>query len=131
MGFITGSSLFADSTRIENVPCEAAALVGHAVRMTSGGIAVRALADTFDNSNVIGIIESKAASTVCTVRFLGVTLDIYSGLDVTKEYYLSHITPGELTTSIPTGSGTIILKLGQPYNGSRFLVTKGTRTVRA
>lgn len=132
MAFIGQTSLFQprDATKLVGVPCEASAQVGHWVRMSSG-TAVRAQADVFANSNVIGVIEEKSSPTVCTIRFLGETLDIFTGLDETKEYYLSEITPGEMTTIPPTTPGNIIIKVGQPVTATAFLVLKGTRIQRA
>jgi hypothetical protein len=119
-----------DATKLEGITCEATAEIGHWVRM-SGGIAVRALADSFNNSNIIGVIEAKSNSTTCTIRFLGETDSIFSGLDETKEYYLSDVNPGEMTTAVPTTSGHIILKVGQPVTTTEFLVLKGIRIQRA
>lgn len=132
MAFIGQTSLFSprDASKLEGVPCEAAAQVGHWVRM-SGGTAVRAQADVLANSNVIGVIEAKSSATVCTIRFLGETEDIFVGLDETKEYFLSEITPGEMTVIPPATPGNVIIKVGQPVTATSFLVLKGSRYVRS
>ena len=88
--------------------------------MNSSGVALRAQADVIGNSNVIGFIESKSDSTTCNIRVLGVSEEIFTGLDVTKEYYLSAVTPGLITTAIPTGSGNVVLKMGQPFSDKSF-----------
>ncbi len=119
------------SILLTNVPCEATASVGHWVRMDSLGVAIRALADDTTNSNVIGIIEAKIGSTTCNIRVVGVTEGILSGLDVTKEYYLSETNPGEMAISPPTGAGSIVLKLGQPFSMTRFMVNRGNRIRRS
>lgn len=116
---------------IPNVPCEPSVYVGAAVRMLASNVATLALADSVENSNVLGFIESKATSTSCNIRVLGASGDIFSGLDVSKEYYLSDISPGGITTSVPITSGHVKLKLGQPMSDKSFLVLKGERTVRA
>lgn len=118
------------NTVIKNVTCDATVYIGALVRM-SGGIAVNALADNADNANVIGIVEDKSSATVCVIRFLGVTNPIFAGLDETKEYYLSDVTPGLITTTIPVTSGHVVLKVGQPFNDKQLLVLKGTRLVRS
>ena len=130
MAFIGGTSLARDATKIDGVTCEAAAVTGDWVRM-SGGVAVRALADSITNSNVIGVIEEKITSTICTVRFLGETLPLYVGLDETKEYYLSPTLPGKMQVAPPTNPGEVVVKLGQPFSATEFLVLKGARYVRA
>ena len=116
---------------IKNVDCDATVYVGAAVRMTPGGIAVNALADSKDNSNVLGIVESKSSSTVCNIRVSGVSGENFAGLDVTKIYYLSDVTAGLIGTSIPTTSGHVKVKVGQPYSATRFMVQKGEPVVRA
>ena len=115
---------------IANVTCDASVFLGAVVRMNASGEAENALADSLANSNIIGIVTEKPSSTVCTIRVLGVTDSIFTGLDVTQEYYLSDTNAGELSTSIPTASGSVIIKVGQPYSNTEFLVLKGSRTVR-
>ncbi|MCK5882753.1 MAG: hypothetical protein KAG61_03625 [Bacteriovoracaceae bacterium] len=116
---------------IPNVPCELDVYVGAAIIMKADGTAKNGLADGLPNSNIIGFVESKSSSTLCTVRVAGATLDIYSGLDVAKEYYLSADVPGAITTTVPTITGQIRLKLGQPFSDKSFLVMKGERMVRS
>lgn len=116
---------------LTDVPCETSVYIGAAVIMKVNGEAKNALADSLANSNVIGIVESKPSVAECNIRVIGATTDIYTGLDVTKEYYLSATVAGELTTSIPTASGHVILKVGQPFSANSMLFMKSTRIVRA
>lgn len=116
---------------LTNVPCNAAVYVGAAVRMDTLGVAQNALADSLTNSNLIGVCESKVSATVCNIRVLGVTPAIYAGLDVTKEYFLSESTAGLVTTTVPVGSGSVIVRVGQPFSGTKILVIKGQRIERA
>lgn len=116
---------------LENVSCETSAQVGDFVRMNNSQIAVRAIADSLANSNVIGVIISKSQSNVCNIRVTGVASDIFTGLDVTKEYYLSDTVPGGISTTVPTTSGHVRLKLGQPFSSESFLINKSDRMVRA
>lgn len=113
-----------------DVPCEASVFIGAAVVVNGAGIARNAIADSLTNSNVLGIVESKASTTQCNIRLLGATSAIFTGLDVTKEYFLSDSIAGGLQTTIPTASGMIVLKLGQPLSDEEFVVLKGQRTVR-
>lgn len=115
---------------ITDVPCDSSVYAGAAVRMTSGGSAVNALADSLTNSNVLGICQEKSSSTSCIIRVLGVTPSIYTGMDVTKNYYLSDSVAGLIQTSAPVASGSVILKVGQPYSSQELLVLVGSRTVR-
>ena len=128
---IDSASLVGANVLLSNVPCATAVYVGAAVRMDGTGTAQNAIATSAANSNIIGIVESKSSSTVCSIRVLGVSEGLFTGLDVTKEYYLSDTVAGDITTTVPTASGSIILKVGQPYSATDFLVLKGTRTVRA
>jgi hypothetical protein len=116
---------------LNDVDCDASVFVGAFVRMNTSGIAVNALADVYANSNVIGLVEAKSSATKCTIRFLGVSIgDIYAGLDIAKDYFLSATNPGELTDLVPTASGNIKLKLGQAYSETKFFINKGERVVR-
>jgi hypothetical protein len=116
---------------ILNVPCELSVYVKSAVRMKSNGEATNALADSEANANVLGIVVNKPTTTTCDIRVLGVTAEIFTALDVTKEYYLSDTVAGELTTTIPVDSGHVVLRLGQPFSTTEFMVNKGTGLVRA
>ena len=117
------------NTVIENVPCDASVYVGAAVRMSSG-TAVNALADAKANANVIGVVEKKPTSTTCNIRFSGVTDSVLSGLDETKEYFLSDITPGLITTTAPIASGTEVVSIGKPYTATQLLVSVIYRATR-
>ena len=44
-----------DSTILKNIDCDASVYVGSFVRINTSGIAVNAIADTYENSNVIGL----------------------------------------------------------------------------
>ncbi len=113
-----------------NVPCASSVYVGAAVRMNVGGTAINAIADNLENSNIIGIVELKQSLNVCNIRVLGVSENLFSGLDVTKEYYLSDSVAGQITTTIPTASGSVVLRVGQPFSETDFLVNKGQRMQR-
>lgn len=114
---------------LTNIPCLSDVFVGAAVRM-NGGTAENALADTLANSNVIGVVEFKPTTTTCHIRVLGLTPPIFSGLDETKEFFLSAGTDGLITPSPPTGSGEIVVRLGQPFDDEIFLMNKGIRMER-
>lgn len=114
---------------IENIACDITVYEGAAVRIDSGTV-YNALADSLANSNVLGIVEEKLNDTTCNVRVMGVTLDHYTGLDETKEYFLSDTVAGALTTTVPVTTGHVRLKLGQPFDSERFVFMKGERVVR-
>lgn len=111
-----------------NVPCDPTVYVGAAVRM-SAGTAYNALADSVANSNFIGVVQRKASATLCDIRVLGVTPDIFVGLDETQEYFLSDTVAGEVTTTPAAGAGHVIVRVGQPYSATKLLVVKGQRIV--
>ena len=115
---------------IPNVPCLSSVYVGAAVHMDVGGTATNSLANSLLTSNIIGIVESKSSLNLCNIRVIGVSLAVFAGLDVVKEYYLSDSIPGLITTVIPTASGSIMLKIGQPFSSTEFLVNKGQAVVR-
>jgi hypothetical protein len=115
---------------IRNVNCAVNVFVGAAVYMDDNATAHLAIANDYDKSNVVGIVEQKISTDICDVRFLGLTDKIYVGLDVAKEYYLSDEFAGLLTYIAPTQSGHIRLKLGQPFSTTEFVFVKGERIVK-
>ena len=108
-----------------NVPCDASVIITDAVRMSSG-LAVKAQADSVANANLIGIVQAKSSPTLCDIRVTGVSPTIFSGLDETKEYFLSAVTAGTIVdTPDSAGAGQVVLRVGQPFGLDQFLVNKG------
>lgn len=113
-----------------NIACDATVYVGAAVILNSSGIALNALANNIATSNVLGIVESKNNIVSCNVRVSGISEEIYAGLDVTKEYYLSDTIAGGIQTTVPTNSGYVKIKLGQPASATKFFFLKGEPVIR-
>lgn len=132
MSFISQTTLASSSPDLvlSDIACDSGVAVGDWVRMDTGGVAQQASADSLADSNVIGLVESKLTSVLANIRVLGVSQPIFLALDVTKEYLLS-VTPGQMNIVAPTNPGEVVLKLGQPFDATRFLVLKGTRLVRS
>jgi len=115
---------------LTNVDCNSSVYEGAVVVLISG-VAVNAQADSLANSNMIGIVESKLSLNKCNIRVQGTTDgDIFSGLDESKEYFLSDSIAGEITATPPSATGSIMLKVGQPFDSGNMVVLKGQRTVR-
>ena len=92
--------------------------------------AQNAIATSINTSNVLGFVESKTSPTLCNVRVSGRTGENFSGLDVTKDYYLSASNAGEIDTVVPTTAGHVKIRLGQPITSTRFVYLKGEPVVR-
>lgn len=119
-----------DSSLLRNVDCAADVYVGSFVYIDSLGVARNALADQYNTSNVIGLVENKPSSLLCDVRVSGLSASLFTGLDVAVDYYLSDTTPGGLSAVVPTISGHIKIRLGQAFGTEKFLFMKGERLVR-
>lgn len=115
---------------LTGIPCDPSVLPGDFVRMDAG-LAVKAIATSLEDSNVLGMAEQVNDDGTCSVRVNGVSPAIFSGLDTASEYYLSDVMAGQITVAAPTVSGMVVLKLGQPFDSERFIVLKGSRIVRA
>jgi hypothetical protein len=142
---------------IRNVDCDPTVYVGAAVRMEVepgadaiemdqwtnltllgslaafqyDGLAVNALADSYEHANVLGIVESKSSASVCDIRIAGITPAIYIGLSTQEEYYLSDTNPGALVPheGAPTTPDHVLLRIGQALNSSRLLFIRGERVL--
>jgi hypothetical protein len=119
-----------DFSILRDVQCEAGTVVGDAVRMSSG-IAIRAIANSVTNSNIIGIVEDITDAGIASIRIGGLTSEIYTNLEENKDYYLSDSNPGKLTTIPPSNSGSIILRVGQAFSLTKLIVSKGLSLVLA
>lgn len=114
---------------LTGVPCDPTVVTGNFVRM-DGGTAVKAIANNLENSNVLGLVEQVNDDSTCTVRINGVSEAIFAGLDESLEYYLSDSIAGAITSVAPTASGTVVIKVGQPFDSERLIVLKGSRILR-
>lgn len=115
-----------------DVPCESNVFVGAAVVMRPDGVAKLAIATSYADANVIGIVNFKNSSVLCDIRFFGATEEIFNNLDVAEEYYLSDSTPGAIvpTSQAPLTTGHIRIKLGQPFSSKQFVFVKGERIIK-
>lgn len=127
-------SLSSTGLVITNASFSGSAALGDWVRATPSSVFVPAIADSISNSNVVGVIETitnlSTSSPTGRIRVLGVTTGIFSSLDPSQEYFLSSTSAGKITTTIPTTSGHVVARVGQPVTSSKFLVLKGTRIIR-
>jgi hypothetical protein len=115
---------------IPDVVCDSSVYVGAMVYIAADNKAYNALAVGLTSSNVIGLVEAKPTPTTALVRCSGVSSALYSLLDPTKEYFLSDLVSGGITTTPPTISGHIMLKVGQPFSNTTFLFNKKDRFIR-
>lgn len=94
-------------------------------------VAENALADAWSTSNVVGIVESKSSSTSCDILVLGVSGDLYLGLNTGEEYFLSDVDPGKLVSSEskPTTPGHVVVKIGQAVDPYKILYMREDRNL--
>lgn len=111
--------------------CDASVYVGAWVYLDAAGIIQNAIATSAALSNVVGIIESKPSATGCIVRIGGATRDLFVGLVRNAPYFLSTTVAGEMTTTIATAPGHVVLRLGTPMSDKKMLVAPQMRMVRS
>jgi len=113
-----------------DLDCDSSVFVGAAVHFKSDGIIYNALADDINTSNIIGIVTEKSSDTVCDVRVNGTTDELFTGLDVTKQYYLSDTNAGRITTTVPTDSGHVVVNVGQPMSDKKLVIDRKIVAIR-
>lgn len=107
---------------VVDFPCDSTVYVKAAVYIT-GGTAFNAKADAISTANVVGFVESKSSAVLCNIRFCGLTLSVFSGLDVSKEYFLSSTTAGAISSTPPTAvAGHVEMQLGKPLSATELIV---------
>ena len=128
--YVAQSTAFSNDANsvLKGVPCEQSVFVGGVV-IALDGVMRLASASSYATSNFFGVVVKKVSDTICWVRVSGVSEPVFSGLVESEEYYLS-LTPGQIATTPPVGSGTVIAKVGQPFSSTRLLLSKGMRIVR-
>ena len=103
------------------VSCDTSVSVGDAVRM-DGTTAVRALASSFLDSNVVGIVTSKSAVDSCDITICGPVNGAIGALDTARQYFLSDVNPGELVSTPPTTSGSYVIRVGNAINSTTLAI---------
>lgn len=111
-----------------NIPCDPSVYVGAAVYINQTGTLFPALATSENTSNVLGIVESISGS-ICNVRLFGISKDLFTGLDVTKQYYLSSTVAGALTDTAPSDNNAYKVVIGIPLDDKKLLVFKSERQI--
>jgi hypothetical protein len=127
--YVNNSNPTTNALLLRNLECAPDVFVGAAVRFENG-IVTLALADSIANSNVLGIVE-EIIGNLALVRTDGISKSIYSGLDESREYFLSDTVPGGITSDVPVLAGHIALKIGTPVGNTRLYVQKGVRVIRS
>lgn len=90
-----------------------------------------AIATGITTSRVIGIVEFKSDTTTCDIRIGGLTDEVFSGLVANTNYFLSSTVAGTVSTSVVTGSGNVLMKIGRPVTDKILLIGIELRTIRA
>jgi hypothetical protein len=116
-----------DQYLLKDFPCDPSVYQGAFVRVDNLGVAFNALADSKQNSKVLGFVEYKQANTICNIRLKGISSLALTGLDTEEDYWLSSSIPGALTTVKPATSGQYAVSIGQALSDSSFFVDIGTR----
>ena len=99
--------------------CTATEQVGDPVYISGTDAVRQADASSITTGKVVGIISEKMTATTCRVQVTGsVTL---SGLTAGSAYFLSETT-GQITTTIPTASGSVVAYIGQALSSTNLLL---------
>lgn len=125
MGLLLVDRLIMGNARVnaESFACTSAEVRNKAVYVDSTMSVRLADASTSAKMPAIGFVCDKESSTKCTVVFLGM-LSGFSGLNVHKYYYVSAITPGEIT-DVPPISPNKIQVVGYSLSAKILLVFPG------
>lgn len=94
------------------------------VRISGANMMKPAIADSLANAEVIGCYEgaSLATSEVGNISLPGGKIEgLLSGATANTSYFLSGDTAGGVTTTPPTGSGAVVLRVGKALNATDLL----------
>lgn len=132
MPFIGSTSLPSDDRVVKtSIICDASVSIGDWVRYESG-VLVKAKADDRNNSDVVGLVEEKPSSISANVLVTGISKEIFTGLDITKQYFLSVTSAGGMyVPPVSAASGSVVLCLGRPITSTQFIVRVAQRMIRS
>lgn len=125
-----GQTVIADkvpATSIEGVSnivfeanCTAAESAYDIVYISGSGEVRQADASDVSTGRAVGFIESKSSTTDCIVSMSGALVG-FSGLTPGANYFLSE-TPGQITTTAPTASGTLVVPVGKALSETTLII---------
>jgi hypothetical protein len=104
-----------------------------AVKISGNDTVLKAQADALANAAVIGFSEAAIAeSSAGNISLNGAVIEgVLSGATAGAKYYLSAATAGAISTTVPTGSGEVILQVGYAKNATDLFCMIGDPKVRA
>lgn len=120
-GIIVSSGGGGGGSNTFNASCTPAESIGDAVYVSGPGMVAQARANTILTTYVVGIIIAKPSATTCTVQ-VSDTFGIYSGLTPGVTYFLSDTTPGAITATAPTTTGTLVERVGVAIDSSTIVI---------
>lgn len=150
----SGGATTEDSNLLQDVDCDEEVYVGSAVYLSSVAaasisdiswsslsivysmagdnyttLAKLALADNYNTSMCVGIVESKPTTTTCNIRMAGKAGGLFFGLPLGEDFYLSDVDAGKLVIKddAPTAVGSVRVRLGTSLSHDSFKVNIGER----
>ena len=122
------SALEAGKDEAKNLEREFTASVALAAKdvvFISGADSVgKAQADALSNAMAIGFAKESADANASVMVINEGVVAGFSGLTPGQIYYLDPSSPGAITSTIPSGSGQIVLQLGIAKNSTELLIQK-------
>lgn len=91
---------------------------GHAVYISAADTVSRGLADAVATSEVIGFANGAVTSGGAVSLVTAGRLAAFSGLTAGARYYLSPSSAGDITTTVPTGAGEVVMLVGYAKNAT-------------
>jgi hypothetical protein len=143
---------------LQNVVCDSSVYVGAVVRMTKinevpsmmsdwpllaavtlisyteyDTVVVNSQANSYPSSFSTGVVVNKPTSTTCDIALAGDTGEVFIGLDVTREYYLSSSIAGRIVASfeVPNNPSNVYIRIGKAISSKKLFVDIGERILRA
>jgi len=106
---------------LQNQLCASGVYVGSAVYITSGS-AFNGIATSITTSRIVGIVTAKPTSTTCHIATCGFISGVLSGLTENSKYFLSDITPGLVTLTVPSTVNHTVVLIGTPLSSTILTV---------
>lgn len=116
--------------QVTDVAVEAGVIVGDAVYITDTNKVDKASASSIATSKCIGFVQEFDVDGLATITLAG-PANIVVGLQSGDRYFLSE-TPGQITQTPPTTSGSVIVHVGDAIEPHKLVVgLSRTYTIRA
>lgn len=125
------SEVGGDTSEVVVTMTSAGVTAGDAVYINGSGQAASAQADNINTSKVIGFAKTTVGSgSNVDIIVVGTVSGVLSGATAGNTYFLSDATAGDVSTTVPSDNGDVVMRVGYAISATDLFIDLGTPRIR-